>query len=147
MTKYTKIPPVVSVSVEGGLDVMVASDSARRMADLRGFSPVYQAIVAGTVQALSELVIKTHEGHTLQIYGVQSSTRSGIQISCEVAWLSGVHVDRLKAGLQKKLEGLADEITITEDQVPTIKVVIWLTPERQITRKVTQTMESVKPNE
>lgn len=147
MTKYMILPPVVSVSVEGGLDVMVASDSARRLADLRGFSPVYQAIIAGTVQALSELVIKTHEGHILQIHGVQDRSRNGIQIACEVAWLAGVPVDKLKAGLKTKLEGLADEISITQEKIPTIEVVIWLTPERQLTRKITRTVESVQPNE
>jgi len=135
MAERVIIPPVVTVSVEGGLDVMVASDSARHLADLRGFSPVYQAIVAGAVHALSQLVVRTHESHIIEIQGFRDETHQGLLVSCAVSWLSGISTEKILQSLESGLYGLVDEVAIVTTPVPTIEFFIWLIPERQQIRQ------------
>lgn len=132
MSELYAIPPIVTVTVEGGLDIMVANDAARRLADLVGFSPAYQALAAGAVHALSDLVLKTHQNHTIQINGVEDSdARKGLQISCEVEWLAQAPTEMVLDGLQKKLDGLVDDIQFSRETPPTIYLTVWLTDARR----------------
>jgi hypothetical protein len=70
------IPPVLSVTVEDSMDIMIARDTARRAAALLGFAPAYRAQLAGAAGALAELVLKTNMPYEINYNGVQHEASS-----------------------------------------------------------------------
>lgn len=124
---YQIRPPIMSVKVEDSMDIMIVRDTARRAAGLLGFTPAHRAQLSTAAATLAELVLKTGEAHTLQLNGVISGIKEGIQISSQAPWLAGVSANNVLVALRTKLGDLVDEILLIGDQTPTIYMVMWIT--------------------
>jgi hypothetical protein len=109
------------------MDVMIARNTARRAASLLGFVPARQAQLASVAATLSELVLKTGAKHQLNFTGVRDDEKTGVQLSIEMPWLSGVAVSNVMTALRSKLGDLIDEILIEGEESPTIITVMWRT--------------------
>jgi len=115
----------MSVQVEDSMDVMIIHDTTRHVTSLLGFPPIARAQLAGAASALSELVLKTGELHTVHITGIEHHNRIGAQLSTEAKWLAGQPVKNIVAGLRSKLGNLIDEVIIDEDAGPAIIIILW----------------------
>ncbi len=129
---YTVIPPVLTVNVEDSMDIMIARDTARRVASLLGFAPAYRAQLAGASGALAELVLKTGTPHELDFHGVQDRSRVGVRVSCAAPWLADVAASNVVMALRAKLGDLVDEIELKGDTPPVIYLIMWLTSPRKM---------------
>ena len=140
MTKdeFVVIPPVLSVTVEDSMDIMIARDTARRAAALLGFAPAFRAQLAGAASALAELVLKTGAMHELNYNGVQNGGRVGIQITCDAPWLAEVAAANVEMALRAKMGDLVDDIMLKGSQPPMIVLTMWLSSPRE-----TQTFDAV----
>jgi hypothetical protein len=118
-------PPVMSVQVEGAMDIMIARNTARRAAGLLGFTPAHQAQLASAAATLAELVLKTGSVHTLHFNGVSEGDKRGIQLSATTPWLAGVSTGNVMLALRSKMGDLVDEILIEGDAPPTIILIMW----------------------
>ena len=127
---YTMTPPVMTVRVEDAMDIMIVRDTARRAAGLVGFSPAYRAQLSSAAATLAELVLKTGEVHTVKMIGVTNGSTRGLQVSLQTSWLAGKSANNVLLALRNKLGELVDEILLTDDDEPTILMVMWLNPER-----------------
>ncbi len=130
--EFTVIPPVLTVTVEDSMDIMIARDTARRAAGLMGFSPAFRAQLAGAAGALAELVLKTGNPHELDYNGVRQSNRVGIQVTCEALWLAEVSPANVEMALRAKMGDLVDDIALREGDPPLITLTMWLTPAREM---------------
>jgi len=119
-------PPVMSVRVEDGMDIMIVRDTVRRAGSLLGFSPADRAQLASAAASLAELVLKTGEPQELNLNGVRQGQKSGLQISSEAPWLANVAAANVLIALRSKLGDLVDEILVEGDDPPTIFMVMWL---------------------
>mgnify|MGYP001065414171 CR=1 FL=1 len=124
-------PPVLSVQVEDSMDIMIARDTARRAAGLLGFAPPQKAQVAAAVAALAEIILKAGAEETIHLNGVRNGWRIGIQASCEMAWLQDLPVGAV-GELQHKLSKMMDEVEVIGQDPPTVNMVFWLLPPRQV---------------
>jgi hypothetical protein len=122
---YAMLPPVLNVQLEGGMDIMIARNTARRAASLLGFAPARQAQLASVAATLGELVLKTGAAHTMNFNGVSNGDKTGIQLSIATPWLANVAVGNVMIALRQKLGDLIDEIIVEGDEVPTIVTVMW----------------------
>ena len=138
---YTVIPPVMTVTVEDSMDIMIARDTARRAAGLLGFAPAFRAQLAGAAGALAELVLKTGTPHEIDYNGVRKSHRIGIQVSCEAMWLSDASAGNVEVALRAKMGDLVDDIKLHGDAPPVIALTMWLTSSREV-----QSYDSTEPN-
>jgi uncharacterized protein with PhoU and TrkA domain len=129
---YTVIPPVLTVTVEDSMDIMIARDTARRAAALLGFAPAFRAQLAGAAGALAELVLKTGNPHELDYNGVQRGGKVGIQVSCEALWLADVSATNVEMALRAKMGDLVDDIALRRGDPPTITLTMWLSTPREI---------------
>jgi hypothetical protein len=124
-------PPVLSVQVEDDMDVMIARDTARRAAGLLGFAPSYKAQLAAAVAALAEIILNAGAEGTIHLNGVRNGWRFGMQVSCEAAWLQDLSVGAI-GELQDKLGKMMDEVEVIGRDPPTVNMVFWLLPPRQV---------------
>lgn len=123
---YAMLPPVLNVTLESTMDVMIARNTARRAASLLGFAPARQAQLASVAATLGELVLKTGASHIMNFNGVSNGDKTGVQLSVETPWLAGVSVSNVMIALRSKLGDLIDEILLEGgDDVPTIVTVMW----------------------
>ncbi|MBN2470558.1 MAG: hypothetical protein JXN59_07530 [Anaerolineae bacterium] len=129
---YIVIPPVLNVTVEDSMDIMIARDTARRAAALLGFAPAFRAQLAGAAGALAELVLKTGTTHVIEFNGVQVGGKTGIQISCEALWLAEAASANVEMALRAKLGDLVDDIQLVGDAPPTIFLTMWLSSPREM---------------
>ncbi len=129
---YVAIPPVLNVTIEDSMDIMIARDTARRAAALLGFATAFRAQLAGAAGALAELALKAGGPQTLEFNGVQYSGQTGIQLSCPAVWLANVAASSVEMALRTKLGDLVDEIALEGEEPPTITLTMWLTPEREM---------------
>src|SRR5215207_5737511 len=119
----------MTVYIESNVDVMIASDTARRAAALLDFPPIFQAKLSGAVITLSELVLKTQIPHELTVNGIQDGMRIGIQVSCPVQWLADVDGNRVVYALDSRIRGLVDTTEcIKQGQIPIIRLTQWRPP-------------------
>ena len=125
------IPPVVEVTVASSVDVMCASDAARRVADLQGFSPIYQAMAAGAAQSLAEWLCRTQKEHKIEFYGLQSEQGTGFQIACKLNWVKGINAHNIEIAMQAKLADLVDEISLKPETDFILHLTLWLSEERK----------------
>lgn len=139
--EYVVIPPVLNVTVEDSMDIMIARDTARRAAALLGFAPAFRAQLAGAAGALAELVLKTGTPHIIEFNGVQSGGKTGIQISCEALWLANVASSNVEMALRAKLGDLVDDIEMHGEAPPTIFLTMWLSSPREM-----KSLDSVEPD-
>ncbi|GAB4572174.1 MAG: hypothetical protein Kow0077_10820 [Anaerolineae bacterium] len=139
--EFVVIPPVLNVTVEDSMDIMIARDTARRAAALLGFAPAFRAQLAGAAGALAELVLKTGTLHKIEFNGVQRGGKTGIQISCPAKWLANVSASNVELALRAKLGDLVDDIQMRGDEPPTILLTMWLTPTREM-----KSFDSTEPN-
>lgn len=123
---YTMHPPVLTVPIEGAMDVMIARNTARRAAGLLAFNPAHQAQIASAAATLAELVLKTGNRHVLHFNGVTSVDKKGVQLSVVTPWLAGVSSSNIMLALRSKLGDLVDEILLETETSPTIIMVMWL---------------------
>lgn len=130
--EYVVIPPVLNVSIEDSMDIMIARDTARRAASLLGFAPAFRAQLAGAAGALAELVLKTGTMHTIEFNGVQFGGKTGIQISCQALWLANVAAGNVEMALRAKLGDLVDDIELHGEDPPTIFLTMWLSSPREM---------------
>lgn len=140
--EFVVIPPVLTVTVEDSMDIMIARDTARRAAALLGFAPAFRAQLAGAASALAELVLKTGNPHELNYNGVQNGGRVGIQVSCEAAWLADVSPGNVEMALRAKMGDLIDDITLKVSDPPVILLTMWLSSPRE-----TQTFDTLADDE
>jgi hypothetical protein len=119
-------PPVMSVRVEDGMDIMIVRDTVRRAGSLLGFSPADRAQLASAAASLAELVLKTGDPQELNLNGVRQGEKSGLQISSEAPWLANVAAANVLIALRSKLGDLVDEILVEGNDPPTIFMVMWL---------------------
>lgn len=127
------IPPILSVTIEDSMDIMIARDTARRAASLLGFSPAFRAQLAGAAAALAELVLKTGSAHELNYNGVRNGgARTGVQISCTAPWLGSVAASNVVIALRAKMGDLVDDIEVKEGDAPTIVMTMWLSDPRKM---------------
>ncbi len=129
---YTVIPPVLTVTIEDSMDIMIARDTARRAASLLGFAPAFRAQLAGAAGALAELVLKTGMPHEIDYNGVQRGGKVGIQVSCEALWLADVSAGNVEVALRAKMGDLVDDIELRTGDPPTIALTMWLSSPREI---------------
>lgn len=129
---YTVIPPVMAVTVEDSMDIMIARDTARRAASLLGFAPAFRAQLAGAAGALAELVLKTGNLHEIDYNGVRHGNRVGIQISCEALWLAEVSPSNVEMALRAKMGDLIDDVELRSGDPPTIALTMWLSSSREV---------------
>ncbi|MFC1961323.1 hypothetical protein ACFLYO_11520 [Chloroflexota bacterium] len=129
---YTVIPPVMAVTIEDSMDIMIARDTARRAASLLGFAPAFRAQLAGAAGALAELVLKTGNPHEIDYNGVRRGNKVGIQISCEALWLADVSPGNVEMALRAKLGDLIDDIALRGEDPPTIALTMWLSSSREV---------------
>ncbi|MGB1288170.1 MAG: hypothetical protein ACPG7F_16655 [Aggregatilineales bacterium] len=127
---YRMRPPVLTVTVEDSMDIMIVRDTTRRAAGLLGFSPAHRAQLASAAATLAELVLKTGEAHTLHLNGIIDGARNGLQISAETPWLAGVSANNVLVALQSKMGDLVDDIMLNAGEPPTIIMVMWLNASR-----------------
>ncbi|MBN1287810.1 MAG: hypothetical protein JXB47_20595 [Anaerolineae bacterium] len=125
------IPPVMSVTIEDSMDIMIARDTARRAAGLLGFNTSCKAQLAAAVAALTEQMLKAGGEGSLHLNGVQSGSRLGIQISCEAGWLKNLPPNSADA-LQEQLNTMVDKVEIVEQDPPHMNLIFWLSGPRQI---------------
>lgn len=119
-------PPVLTVPLENGMDVMIARNTARRAAGLLGFNPAHQAQLASASATVAELVLKTGEPHTLHFNGVTAADeKQGVQLSVVTPWLAGASSSNVMIALRSKLGDLVDEILIENESSPTLIMVMW----------------------
>ncbi len=123
---YNIRPPILSVTVEDTMDIMIVRDTARRVASLLGFAPAHRAQLSSAAATLAELVLKTGEPHIIRFNGVVNGSKQGLQISSEAPWLAGVSSNNILVALRSKLGDLIDEILLVGD-VPKILMIMWLT--------------------
>jgi hypothetical protein len=122
----------MSVTIETNVDVMIASDTARRAAALLDFAPIFQARLAGAVITLSELVLKTQMMHEITINGIRDDNRVGIQASCAVQWLANVDDKLVIHALDSRIKGLVDRTECTrQGETPVIRLTLWRPPSRK----------------
>ena len=138
---YVVIPPVLNVTIEDSMDIMIARDTARRAAALLGFAPAFRAQLAGAAGALAELVLKTGTMHEIEFNGVQHGGKTGIQISCQALWLVNVSAGNVEMALRAKLGDLVDDIEMFGEAPPTIFLTMWLLAPREM-----KSFDSTEPN-
>lgn len=133
MSEYTTIPPIMTVTVEDSMDIMIARDTARRAASLLGFAPAFRAQLAGAAAALAELVLKTGMPHELNYRGVRNGgMRTGIQVSCLAPWLESVSTANVVTALRSKMGDLVDDIEVQPGDAPMIIMTMWLSEPRKV---------------
>lgn len=120
------IDPVVSIPVDYSIDRIIARDTARRVTSILGFSPVQQAQISLVVISLVDLLLKTNSVNELSYHGVRSDDRIGVQITCEVQWLSDAPCEQVCEGLRMLLGGLTDEIQFEQGNPSVIRLAFWL---------------------
>ena len=125
-------PPVMSVRVETTMDIMIARNTARRIAGLLGFSPAHQAQLASASATVAELVLKTNTSHIIHLNGVTAEDKKGVQLSVGMPWLTGVASGNVMIALRSKLGDLVDEIMIEDESSPNVILVMWRTDEDMI---------------
>lgn len=121
----TIIAPVVSIPVECSIDRMIARDTARRVAGALGFSPVQQAQIGLVIISLVDLLLKTNSIHELSYHGIRCGEQIGLQVACDVCWLSDAPRERVAQGLQMLLGGLTDEIQFEQGNPSVIRLAFW----------------------
>ena len=125
-TNIIIVPPVVSTSISTDDDIIVARDTARRVAMLLGLSPLLQARYSTIAAEISRLVIRTDQYHRMDFYGIQQGMDTGIQLGCQMPWLVNKPYDLVCLGLEQKLDALADVIEVTDvDALPYARFTIW----------------------
>lgn len=127
---YKMRPPVLSVTIEDSMDIMIARDTARRAGGLLGFSPAHRAQIGSAAATLAELVLKTNEPHLINLTGVINNLEVGLQISTATPWLAGKSSNNVTVALQTKMGDLVDEIHLEQDPI-TIIFIMWLNHDRQ----------------
>ena len=119
-------PPVMTVTVEDSMDIMIVRDTVRRAGNLLGFSPANRAQLASAAATLAELVLKSGEAQQVHLNGVRQAEKIGLQISSEAPWLAGVSANNVLIALRSKLGDLVDEILVEGEKPPVIYLVMWL---------------------
>ena len=106
------IPPIISIIINTENDIVIARDTARRLAAMVGETPLMQARFSTIASEITRLLLKTCQTHRLDFYRIEHQSHQGLQLSCEVDWLHGVCYERVVCGLQQKLGQLADDIQV-----------------------------------
>lgn len=125
------IPPVMSVTIEDSMDIMIARDTARRAAALLGFNTPCKAQLAAAVATLAEHMLKAGSEGNIHLNGVQSGSRLGIQVSCEAGWLKSMSATATEA-LNTQLNTMVDKVEVLKHDPPQINLVFWLSAVRQV---------------
>ncbi|GAB4435735.1 MAG: hypothetical protein Kow00120_02660 [Anaerolineae bacterium] len=125
------MPPVLSVDIEDTMDIMIARDTARRAAGLLGFSTSCKAQLAAAVAALAEVILKAGAEGTIHMNGVRNGSKVGLQISCEAGWLHAMSSHAVEE-MHGKLSKMVDEVEVVDQNPPTVSLVFWLLPPRQV---------------
>ncbi|MBN1964871.1 MAG: hypothetical protein JW910_09500 [Anaerolineae bacterium] len=126
------IPPILMVTVEDSMDIMITRDTARRAASLLGFAPAFRAQLAGAAGELADLVLKTGRPHDIHFSGVRNGGRIGVEICCAAPWLQDVARSNVIVALRAKVGDLVDDIDLTHDSPPEIRLAMWLSPTRKV---------------
>lgn len=126
------IPPILVVSVEDSMDIMITRDTARRTAGLLGFAPAFRAQLAGASGELADLVLKTGQPHDINFSGVRNGGRVGVEVCCAAPWLEDVAPGNVIVALRAKVGDLVDDIDLTNESPPVIRMVMWLSPTRKV---------------
>mgnify|MGYP005835832957 CR=1 FL=1 len=126
------VPPVLSVDVEDSMDIMIARDTARRAADLLGFTTACKAQLAAAVAALAETILKANSEGTIHLNGVRDvGSKLGIQVSCEAEWLHTLPRDEVNQ-IHEKLSKMVDKVEMVDQNPPMVTLLFWLLPARQV---------------
>lgn len=123
---YNLRPPIMSVTVEDAMDVMIVRDTARRAGGLVGFTPARRAQLSTAAATLAELVLKTGDVHTIHLNGVIDGLKLGLQISVETPWLTGVSTNNVLVALKSKMGDLVDDVILRGQDPPLILLLVWL---------------------
>jgi hypothetical protein len=123
---YHLRPPILSVAIEDAMDIMILRNTARQAGSLIGFNPARRAQLSSAAAALGELVLKTGDVHTIHLNGVIDGIRLGLQISARTPWLADVPATNVLVALRSKVGDLVDEITISDDDEPIVRMFVWL---------------------
>lgn len=128
---YFVQPPVMAVTVEDSMDIMIVRDTVRRAGNLLGFSPADRAQLASAAATLAELVLKSGDLQEITLNGVRQQQKNGLQISTPAPWLENVSSNNVLIALRSKLGDLVDEILVQGEQPPVIYLVMWLGDSRR----------------
>jgi hypothetical protein len=128
---YFVQPPVMAVTVEDSMDIMIVRDTVRRAGNLLGFSPADRAQLASAAATLAELVLKSGDLQEITLNGVRQQQKNGLQISTPAPWLENVSSNNVLIALRSKLGDLVDEILVQGQTPPVIYLVMWLGDSRR----------------
>ena len=119
-------PPVMTVTVEDSMDIMIVRDTVRRAGNLLGFSPADRSQFASAAATLAELVLKAGGQQDIHLNGVRQAQKTGLQVSASAPWLTNVSANNVVIALKSKLGDLVDEIVVQGETPPVIYLVMWL---------------------